>query len=131
MRPLLAAAPLLTLLVGSAYPQQPAVLPPCAVRSAEEMQRLEDLARQYHPEALAPGARPSFQLVGLVLDSTCQVVRHAAGVYGSGRAGTVDAELRVLFPDLRRSDFRSAGALSRQSLQPGGVKIVWAVLGRH
>src|SRR5258708_4731051 len=121
MRSLLAAAPLLALLVGSAYAQQPAVLPPCAVRSDKEVQHLEDLARQYHPEALAPGARPSFQVVGLVLDSTCHVVRHAAGFYGSGSAGTVDTELAALFPDLRATDFRSAGAYSREPFQPGHV----------
>ena len=132
MRSLLAVTPLAALLlVSSAYAQQPAVARPCVARGEPGVEYLQSLARQYHPEALAPASQRDSIVVGFVFDSTCQVVRHAVGRYGPDTTATLDSELAGLFPGLSRSELSSAGGYSREPFEPGHLKIVWAVLDRR
>ena len=129
MRSLLTVTPLVALLLaGSAYAQQPAVVPGCGTRGGPPTEYLRDLARQYHSAALAPAAQRDSVIVGFVFDSTCHVVRHAVGRYGPDSSGTLDSELARLFPDLRVTDFRSSGGYAREPFEPGHLVIAWVML---
>ncbi len=102
MRALLAVSPLVAmLLVGSVYAQQP---PShnwrCVGPDTAGIQKLQHLVRQLQPEVLAPAVQRDSLVVGLVFDSSCQVVRHTARRRRASDGHTVDSTLAGLFPDL-------------------------------
>ena len=131
MRSLLLVPPLAALMMaGSAYAQQPAVERPCVARGGPPSEYLQKLARQYHPEALAPAAQHDSMVVGFVFDSTCQVVRHGVGRYGPDWPTAVDSALAKLFPAVTTADFSSSGVLSIAVRTPGHLMIMYAVLKR-
>ena len=131
MRSRLTISPLAALmLTTSAYAQQPAVQGPCVARGEPGVEYLQKVVHQYHPEALAPAAQRDSVIVGFVFDSTCQVVRHAVARYGPDSTSTVDAELAKLFPNLSRTELRSAGGWAREPFVPGHLLVVWGMLKR-
>jgi hypothetical protein len=131
MRSVLAGFPLAALLLaGSLYGQQSAALSACGGRNGLTVGQLQELTHQYHPDALAPGAQRDTIIVGFVLDTACNVVRHAIGHYQPDTNGTLDAELIRLFPDLNVSDLRSVGGWTREPFAPGHLLVAWAVLKR-
>ena len=136
MRSIFALSALAALmLAGPATAQRTANNGPCttpARPSPERLQalaqRLQALARQYHPEALSPANRHASQLVGLVLDTDCRVLHHTTG---KRVAETIDVEatLAVLFPGVRTTPFVVAGIADADvNSPPGGPWIVWAVV---
>jgi len=129
MRSPLAVTPVAALmLAGSAYAQQPAVERPCVARTGPPIEYLQKLAGQYHPEALAPAAQHDSMVVAFVFDSTCQVVRHGVGRYGSDSSSTTDSVLARLFPELSTTNFSREGVVASNPLAPGHLRIVYGVL---
>ncbi len=127
--------PLLTVLLAGFIPlarsncaKTPAVEVRCAPPAPPGILYLQALARQYHPEALAPAAQHDSMLVGFVFDSACSMLRHVTGRRSAGDR-TVDDELARMFPDLSSTRFRMAGVADALSSQdPGRPFIVYAVL---
>jgi TonB family protein len=102
----------------------------CLAAGRPAVEYFRVLARRYHPDALAAAPLGSRLLVGFVLDSACQVLRHGAG---PSATDTVVAEeaLADLFPGVDLAPRVAAGAADAAAPRaPGAVWVVWVVLGR-
>jgi len=131
MRSLLVVVPLaLSMFADHASAQQPVAARPCLARDQSETAFIQQTARQYHPEALAPARERDSVLVAFVLDSTCQVVRHVVAKYGADSLVTTDSLVVTLFPEFRGADFKAGGIIALAMRTPGHPIIVWAVLKR-
>ena len=86
---------------------------------------LRALALRYHAEAFNPEARRDSVLVGLILDSSCRVIEHAAGRYHSDRLGAENL-LQTVIPSAQLQPFIVAGiAEATDDQAPGTPWIVW------
>ena len=119
-------------LVGSVSAQEADPQRSCASRNGASSELLQSLVTQYHPEVLAPATRRDSTVVGFVLDSTCRVVRHAAGRIQSPDSSS-DLLLARLFPDLKGgpASFSVSGIAETVPFgAPGHPVIVYGVLRR-
>ena len=129
MRSVLTVTPIAALMLASAaYAQRPAAEQACHARDWPPADYLESLARQYHPEALAPAVEHDSVVIAFVFDSTCQLARHATGHWRASDSPVVDSMVTKLFPDLGTGRFTSTGAVTRPGA--GHPIIVWALLRR-
>jgi len=116
------------LLAGSAYAQRPTEAGPCAAPSGPSIERLQDLARLYHPEALSAAKSQAFVLIAFVLNADCRVLQHTTG-QRAGEHIDLETTLRSLFPDLGRGPFVPAGiADATTDPAPGRPWIVWTLV---
>ena len=133
MRSLIAIASLTAFTLATpARAQQPATRN-CTAGREPRSEYLDSLVREYHPEVLAPETRRDSTVVAFVLDSACQVVRHAARRVQQSDGQTTDSMLAALFPDLPAgpASFSSAGAaMTAPFAAPGHPLVVWGVLRR-
>jgi hypothetical protein len=77
--------------------------------SAEALLRdLKVIAAQYHPDAITPDKAHQFQVVALIVDRDCRVLRHTAFRRVGDRL-TVDSTMKALFPDANLKHFLIGG----------------------
>ena len=114
--------------MAAASAQRPTSTPVCTTTHGPGIQRLQTLARQYHPDALTAAKTRAGVLIGFVLDGQCRVLRHTTGQRAAEKID-LEATLAALFPDVQLKPFVTAGiaAASREHTQ-GGPWIVWTVV---
>lgn len=102
--------------------------PACAPEGVPA-ERLRDLARRLHPQALEPASRSRSLVVGLLFDERCALTAHAVTRRG-GESLDVDTALGRLFPAAYRGAFRVAGIADAGAAHggPGSPWIVWGVM---
>ena len=105
---------------------------PCGAPHGPSVERLQALAREYHPEALTADKSRASMLVGFLLDSSCQVLHHTTG-QRMGEHIDVDSTLTSLFPGVPVRPWELEGIATATPSDvdpriPGQPWIVWAVL---
>jgi len=92
--------------------------------------RLRSLAAQYHPEALTPAKHNQFQVIALLIDDHCRVLRHATMRREADHL-TVDSTMAMLFPKARREPFVLGGIADMGPVDPdqkGAPWVVWLMV---
>jgi len=90
------------------------------------IEQLQSLAREYYP-GLARQDAPAGIAIGLVLDSTCKVLRHSASF--TPDSADSDGVLRAIFPDLKA--LGTAGGIADAvppTRRARPVLIAWTIL---
>lgn len=99
----------------------------CTAPNGPPIERLQALARQYHPEALTRARSRDSVLVAFVLDRQCRALHHTTGRQPS-RPQDIETTLASLFPGIRMQPFLVAGILfASADTTQGSPQIVWGV----